>query len=136
MRSLIARALMLVPLVAVACKSSSTGPGGSTLNLAGNYSLLTFQELPNPAVDTLFANGTLALTTNTYHLNLNVHIPAPGDTIVLVDSGTYTLHGDSIAEQSQTGNPDALGTVSVNGSTLTISVTESLISIVTTWHKH
>ena len=135
MRSLLARVLLLVPLTAVACKSSSsTGPGG-TANLAGTYHLLSFKEDTLPTFGPPVATGTLVLTTSKYNLNLTVNIPIPGDTVILADSGTYTTHGDSIAEQSMTGNPDALGTVAVHGDTLVINVTESVLTVATSWLK-
>jgi len=80
--------------------------------------------------------GTLVLTTTNYHLTINVDIPLPGDTIALVDSGTYTTSGDSIAEHSTGGLPDALGTFSVKSDTLNINVTESALHIQTVWHKN
>ena len=119
-----------------ACKSdSSTGTGGST-NLSGNYSLLAFQQDTNPPFGPPYATGTLALTATNYHLSLNVDIPSPGDTTVLVDSGTYTTHGDSIAEHSLSGLPDAIGTFVVKADTLQVNVVESALKISTTWHKN
>lgn len=117
------------------CKSSSTGPGGS-VDLSGNYSLTSFKEDTNPAFGPPFATGTLVLTSSKYNLSLNVDIPSPGDTTVLVDSGTYTTHGDSIAEHSSTGLPDALGTFTFASPTLSINVTESALKIATVWHKN
>ena len=132
-RTLIVVGLGLAALAA--CKSDSTGPGAS-VDLSGNYSLLSFKEDTNPAVTPPIATGTLVLTATKYNLSLNVDIPSPGDTIVLIDSGTYTAHGDSLAEHSSTGNPDAIGTFAVKSDTLSISVSESILKIYTTWHKN
>ena len=118
-----------------ACKSSSTGPGGS-VDLTGNYSLTSFKEDTLPAFGAPYATGTLVLTSSKYNLSLNIDIPSPGDTTVLVDSGTYTTKGDSIAEHSSTGLPDAIGTFSFSPPTLSINVTESALKIATVWHKN
>lgn len=132
-RTTIALGLGLAALAS--CKSDSTGPGGS-VNLAGNYSLLTFKEDTLPSFGPPVAVGTLVLTSSNYNLSLGVYIPLPGDTTVIADSGTYTARGDSIFEHSSTGIPDAVGTFSLVGGTLSINVTESTLKIATTWHKN
>ena len=139
MRRQVSGVLVLLALGAVAaaaCSSDkSTGTDGST-DLSGNYSLVAFKEDTNPPVGPPVGTGTLVLTTTNYHLTINVDIPLPGDTIALVDSGTYTTSGDSIAEHSTGGLPDALGTFSVKSDTLNINVTESALHIQTVWHKN
>jgi len=138
MRRQASAVLFLVGLgaaVAACSNNDSTGTGGST-DLTGNYSLVAFKEDTNPVVGPPVATGTIVLTSTAYHLTVNVDIPQPGDTIALVDSGTYSTKGDSIYEHSTGGLPDALGTFQVKSDTLNINVTEQTVHIQTVWHKN
>lgn len=111
--------------IAAACSSSPTAPLPK-VDLTGSYSLLSFAFGTAPES----ATGTLVTDTVKYKLDLTLN-----DTLTLVDSGTYVARGDSIAEHSSTGLPDAVGTFKISGDSLTIDASEAGQRVVTVWQK-
>src|SRR5512143_590328 len=92
--------------LAVACSSDKgTGPGGS-VDLTGNYRLVsvTFGGLPTTA------GGTMVMTTTTF--SDSIHVTAPIDSVIKL-AGTYVTSGGSIT-LSPAALPQITGTYARN----------------------
>jgi len=116
-----------------ACSDSGTGVGG-TVNLAGNYSLVS---LFFGLVQTT-ATGTLDFTSNSF--STNIHVTAPVDSTIILAGGytaKHTSYGDSIYLTLGTLGT-APGTFVITGAqqeTLVLDLALGGSSLVTTWNK-
>jgi hypothetical protein len=130
----IALAAMVASGVSTACSDSGTGVGG-TVNLAGNYSLVSlfFSGFPTTAT------GTLVFTSNTF--STDIHVTSPVDSTIILAGGyaaKHTSSADSIYLTLPAGLGTAPGTFLIAGTlqdTLVLSLSLSGSSLVTTWHK-
>lgn len=116
--------------LAVACSSDKgTGPGGS-VDLTGNYTLVsvTFGGLPTTA------GGTMVMTTTTF--SDSIHVTAPIDSVIKL-AGTYVTSGGSIT-LSPAALPQITGTYARNAAqdTLRLNLSFSGTALNTVWHKN
>lgn len=110
-------ALSAILFVAVACGSdNSTGNQLSNADVAGDWTMLSYQIVPQPAFTPPAATGTLRLTDTDYHVFV---VQTTGEVVDTVanDSGTYEVSGSSWSQTS--ANPDQ------PGSTGTVTLTKS-----------
>lgn len=107
-------ALSLAMLVAGACGSDdSTSPELSNAQLAGDWSLVSFQVLPQRALAPPATTGMLRLTGTRYNLLVVLGNAGAPDTIV-ADSGTYSVSGSSWTQVSDDpGVPSTTGSVTL-----------------------
>ena len=111
-RALPILALPLVIFVAGACGSvnSSTGTQLSNADLVGDWTLVSFQVVPQPALTPPGTNGALHLGDSTYKVVIVMNNGGVVDTEV-ADSGTYSVNGTN---WTQTANdPQNSGTESI-----------------------
>lgn len=116
--------------LAVACGSDKgTGPGGS-VDLTGNYTLVsvTFGGLPTTA------GGTMVMTTTTF--SDSIHVTAPIDSVIKL-AGTYVTSGGSIT-LSPAALPQITGTYARNAAqdTLRLNLSFSGTALNTVWRKN
>ena len=120
-------ALLTVVLPAVACDNdddSSTGNQLSNADLVGDWSMVSFQIVPQQAVTPPAATGTLHLTNTDYRVLIVLNTGEGVDTVAN-DNGTYNVSGSSWSQTSSNPNlPQSTGTVALarSGSTETIVV--------------
>lgn len=117
--------------IAVACSSDKgTGPGG-TVDLTGNYSLVTLSFGVVPTT----AGGTMAMTSTTF--TDSIHVTVPIDTVIKL-GGTYVAKSnDSIYLTPPQPFPQIPGTFVLNAAkdTLALNLSFQGSSLVTLWHK-
>jgi hypothetical protein len=117
--------------IAVACSSDKgTGPSG-TVDLTGNYSLVTlsFGVVPTTAA------GTMAMTSTTF--TDSIHVTVPIDTVIKL-GGTYVAKSnDSIYLTPPQPFPQIPGTFVLNAAkdTLALNLSFQGSSLATLWHK-
>jgi hypothetical protein len=129
-RALAASVALGLGVFASAC-NIFTGPNG---NIAGNY---TLQHVNGSAVPTqipgtvatqgytiVLQQGSVQLTSSKYISQLVLQITGNGQnqTSTGVDSGTYTVHSNSVTFTSSAGNSPYTGTMS--GSTLSVGLND------------
>lgn len=130
-KRLIILGVTVAAAIAVACSSDKgTGPGGS-VDLTGNYTLVsvTFGGLPTTA------GGTMVMTTTTF--SDSIHVTAPIDSVIKL-AGTYVTSGGSIT-LTPTGLPQQItGTFARNAAqdTLRLNLSFSGTALNTVWHKN
>jgi|GEM_PF-1440612 len=134
-RALSILALPAAMLVAGACGSddSSTGNQLGNADLAGDWSLVSFQIVPQPALTPPAANGTLSLGDSTYHVLIMLDAAGVVDTVA-ADSGTYSVNGSSWSQTSDNPEvPQSTGSVSLmkNGSTENLEVNATAAGVAT-----
>lgn len=117
--------------IAVACSSDKgTGPGG-TVDLTGNYSLVTLSFGVVPTT----AGGTMAMTSTTF--TDSIHVTVPIDTVIKL-GGTYVAKSnDSIYLTPPQPFPQIPGTFVLNAAkdTLALNLSFQGSSLATLWHK-
>lgn len=117
--------------IAVACSSDKgTGPGG-TVDLTGNYSLVTLSFGVVPTT----AGGTMAMTSTTF--TDSIHVTVPIDTVIKL-GGTYVAKSnDSIYLTPPQPFPQIPGTFVLNAAkdTLALYLSFQGSSLATLWHK-
>lgn len=108
-----------------------TGPNG---NIAGNYALQSVNgsavpaQIPGTAATQgytiVLQQGSLQLTSSKYTSQLVLQVSGNGQnqTATGADSGTYTVHQNTVTFTSSAGTSQYSGTVS--GSTLTMALTD------------
>jgi hypothetical protein len=107
-RALRLLALPLVVLAAAACGSDdSTGTRLSNAEVAGDWTLFSFQIVPQPALTPPIATGTLHLTDTRYGIIIVSNVTSTPDTVVN-DSGSYTVSGSSWSQASDNPGVPAL----------------------------
>jgi hypothetical protein len=112
-RALSIIALQLAMVVAGACGDDSTGDQLSNAEVAGDWTLMSFQIVPQPAFTPPTATGTLRLTDTRYAIIVVRNVTGVADT-VLSDSGTYTVSGSSWSQTSDDpGTPSLTGSVTL-----------------------
>jgi hypothetical protein len=93
-------ALPLALLAAGACgDDDSTGSQLSNAEVAGDWTLMSFQIVPQPALTPPVATGTLHLTDTRYDIVIVNNAGTAPDTVV-ADSGSYTVSGSSWSQTS------------------------------------
>lgn len=93
-------ALSLAVLVTGACgDDDSTGNQLSNAQVAGDWTLMSFQVVPQPALAPPLATGTLRLTDTRYDIVIIRNTTGVPDTAV-ADSGSYTVSGSSWTQTS------------------------------------
>ncbi|HET7552119.1 MAG TPA: hypothetical protein VFK04_12575 [Gemmatimonadaceae bacterium] len=93
-------ALPLAMLVTGACgDDDSTGNQLSNADVAGDWTLMSFQIVPQPAFTPPTATGTLHLTDTRYAIVIVRNVTGAPDTVVS-DRGSYTLSGSSWSQTS------------------------------------
>lgn len=120
--------------LAGAC-SDDNGPSGPSVDLSGTYDLSSMEQPPNPVFGPPVASGVLVMTQSRYRLNLTIAAVNPPQ--VIVDSGTYTVTGNTWTQNSE-GNPplpQTVGTFTVNGSILRVDATSAGQRTITVWNK-
>jgi hypothetical protein len=124
-------ALTVAAAIMMACGGDKgTGPGGS-VDLTGNYSLvsLTFGGIPTTA------GGTMAMTSTTF--KDSIVVTAPIDTMIKLD-GTYVTSGTSSITLTPTQPISPVtGTYARNaaGDTLRLNLSFSGTALVSVWRK-
>jgi len=114
-----------------ACKSSTDNNCGSGTppSLVGGYALQSYTI----GISTLTppqASGTLHFYTSTYSVSLTV----AGQPVA--DTGSYVITGSQcISQSSVLGNPQFVGTFTLNGTTLTVTGTAAGQAAASTWTK-
>jgi hypothetical protein len=132
-RALGLAALLACGTVLVACSDDDEGTGPET-DLSGNYTLVSFQQDPNPAVGPPIATGALVLTSTTYNVTININVPGlPAQTIT--DNGTYTISGNQITQTSAVQPIQSTGTWSLSNNVLTTDLTAAGTHVLSTWQK-
>ena len=93
-------ALPLAVLLTGACgDDDSTGNQLSNADVAGDWTLMSFQIVPQPALTPPVATGTLHLTDTRYDIVIVNNSGTEPDTVV-ADSGSYTVSGSSWGQTS------------------------------------
>lgn len=128
-------ALPLAMFVAGACGSdnSSTGTQLSNADLVGDWTLVSFQVVPQPALTPPGTNGALHLRDSTYNVTIVMNNSGVVDTVA-ADSGTYSVSGSSWSQKSNDPQiPQTTGTVSLtkSGSTEVLEVNASAAGVST-----
>jgi hypothetical protein len=114
-RALSILALPAVVLLAGACGSddSTTGTQLSNAQVAGEWSLVSFQIIPQPALTPPAATGMLHLDDSTYNVLIVLNTADAVDTVA-ADSGSYTVNGSSWSQTSDNPEvPQSTGSVSL-----------------------
>jgi hypothetical protein len=113
-RALSVIALSLAMVVAGACgDDDSTGNQLSNAEVAGDWTLMSFQIVPQPAFTPPTATGTLHLTDTRYDILIIRNVTGTADTVVS-DSGSYTVSGSSWSQTSDdSGTPSLTGSVTL-----------------------
>jgi hypothetical protein len=113
-RALTIVALPLAMLVTGACgDDDSTGSQLSNADVAGDWTLMSFQIVPQPAFTPPTATGTLHLTDTRYDVVIVSNFTGTADTVVS-DSGSYTVSGSSWSQTSDDpGTPSLTGSVTL-----------------------
>lgn len=94
-RVLLIVALPLAVAMASACgDDDSTGNQLSNAQVAGDWTLMSFQIVPQPALTPPVATGMLHLTDTRYDIVIVNNGGTAPDTVV-ADSGSYTVSGSS-----------------------------------------
>lgn len=88
-----------VPLAAACGSDSSTGNQLSNADLAGDWTMVSFQVIPQQAYTPPTTTGTLHLTNTDYHILIIMDNGSVVDTVAN-DSGTYDVHGSSWSQVS------------------------------------
>lgn len=97
-------ALPLVMLATGACgDDDSTGDQLDNSDVAGDWTLMSFQIVPQPALTPPVATGSLRLTDSRYEITVVSNVTDVPDTVV-ADSGSYTVSGSSWSQTSD--DPD------------------------------
>lgn len=126
--------VVLISATAVAACSSSNSTGPSTTDLAGNYTLASFEEVGvTPTLAPPLVTGNLVLTTTRYKATININIP--GSEQAIVDSGTYTVSGSNITQTSDVQPVQLVGTFTLTGSSLVTDLTGAGNHVKSTWTK-
>jgi hypothetical protein len=101
-------ALVLALLATGACgDDDSTGTQLSNAEVAGDWTLMSFQIVPQPALTPPVATGTLQLTDTRYEIVIVNNSGTEPDTVV-ADSGSYTVSGSSWSQTSDDPGVPAL----------------------------
>ncbi|HEU4584581.1 MAG TPA: hypothetical protein VFR95_02480 [Gemmatimonadaceae bacterium] len=112
-RALSIIALQLAMLVAGACGDDSSGNQLSNAEVAGDWTLMSFQLVPQPALTPPVASGTLHLTNTRYAIIVVSNATDVADTVVS-DSGSYTVNGSNWSQTSDDpGIPSLTGSVTL-----------------------
>ena len=118
-----------IALAAGGC-SNSTSPGTS-VDLTGTYDLVSI-SIGGQAVAN--STGTFSLTTTNYDLQLTLGGMAEPE-----DRGTYTASGSAASgtwsQKSTTSSNQSVGTYTMSGNTLTVTVTSPAPGSVSVWQK-
>ena len=122
--------VVLVATAAVAACSSSNDSTGPTINLSGNYILVSFETPPNPVLTPPVATGALVLTTTRYKATINILGQAP-----IIDSGTYTATATELTQTSDVLPIQSTGTYTVNGNLLVTDLLSGGQRVLSTWQK-
>lgn len=140
LRTLEALALALALLDVGACGSDgSTGNQLTSAQVAGDWTLMSFQIVPQPALTPPNATGTLHLTDSRYRIILIRNAGDAADT-VLADSGTYTVSGSSWTQTSDDpATPSATGSVlltnNAGNETLQVNATAGGVATHSFWSR-
>ena len=137
LRSLMFPAVIALGVIGCSDDDDPMGPGGTPPpDISGTYSLVSLTQggtpCPNPVCTGSF---TATQTTNdgstaTGTIDFNVTTPSGN----LADAGTYTL--DSQGNWTQDTSQQALGTATLVGSTLTVTVTQPPVAASTSvWQR-
>lgn len=139
-----ALAILVLPaavLVAGACGSDISGTGNqlSNADLVGDWSLLSFQIVPQPALTPPNATGTLRLGDSTYNVLIVVNNGGAVDTVA-ADSGRYSVNGSSWSQTSDNPEvPQSTGSVTLmnNAGTenLEVNATAAGVSTHSIWSR-
>ncbi len=126
-------------LALASCKeSTSSGSCGSGTppSLVGTY-VLDAYTLGTNTVPAPPASGSLQFTATKYYATISVPNPAPPPTsITTSDSGTYAIQGSAcISQNSQTGQPQFVGTFTLTGTTFTVTGTAGGQAAGSVWTK-
>jgi hypothetical protein len=127
-------ALLAALSVAAACGSdNSTDNQLSNADVAGDWTMVSYQIVPRPAYTPPAAAGTLRLTDTDYHVFVALTTGEVVDTVAN-DSGTYNVDG-SIWTQTSTNpeQPPSAGTVSLmkSGAVETLQVNTTAAGVLT-----
>ena len=115
--------------VAASCSSSSSPTAPLTPSeMAGNYTLLTFSQGGTNVPGT---TGAMTLTTTRYAVTLNI---PPSTT--QIDSGTYTISGNSFSQTSDVNHLTFTGSASMSNNVLSVTVTTPGGVVANTWQKN
>lgn len=128
-------ALPFLMLVAGACGSdnSSTGNRLSNADLVGDWALVSFQIVPQPALTPPNATGTLHLGDSTYKVTIVMNNGGVVDTVA-ADSGSYSVNGSSWSQTSDNPEvPQSTGSVTLmkNGSIENLEVNATAAGVAT-----
>lgn len=141
LRLLSTLALLAVALPAVACDDddSSTGNQLSNADLVGDWSMISFQIVPQQAVTPPAATGRLQLTNTDYQLLIVLNTIEGVDTVAN-DSGTYNVSGSSWSQTSANpALPQSTGTVSLTRSgsaeTIVVNATAGGVTTHSIWRR-
>ncbi len=140
-RALVIAVFPAAVLVAGACGSdnSSTGNQLSNADLVGDWSLVSFQIVPQPALTPPNATGTLHLGDSTYHVLIVANNGGVVDTVA-ADSGSYMVNGSSWSQTSDNPEvPQSTGSVTLmnNGGAenLEVNATAAGVSTHSIWSR-
>jgi hypothetical protein len=116
-RALPALALPLAMLAAGACGSdNSTGNQLSNADLVGDWTLVSFQIVPQPALTPPATTGSLHLADSTYKVLIVLNTGDAVDTVAS-DSGRYSVNGSSWSQTSDDPQiPQSTGSVTLMNS--------------------
>jgi hypothetical protein len=117
----------------VAACSDYDGGTEPTANLAGNYTLVSFTQAPNPTLGPPAATGALTLTATRYNVTINVLVTNPP--LTLADQGGYAIQGNQWSQTSDNGQLQSTGTYSLQGNVLTVDATAQGVRTVTIWQR-